>query len=77
MARKIFYVVVNGTQWGVRCEGGLVSSHLTQAAAIQAARGHALGWWKAGQPSQVLVQGADAKWRTEWTYGDDPLRHPG
>ena len=77
MARKIFYVVVNGQNWGVRSDGALISTHVTQALAMEAARQHAMGWWKAGRPSQVMVQGRDAKWRTEWTYGDDPVRYPG
>jgi hypothetical protein len=25
-----------------------------------------------GFDSQVLVQGRDGKWQTEWTYGKDP-----
>lgn len=71
--RKIIYVVTHGTQWKVKCEhcnGESITS--TQAEAIKEARKHVASF-QAGTLAQILVQGHDSKWRTEWTYGQDPF----
>lgn len=70
--RKRLFVSPDGGRWKVQWEGGSpVSSHDTQAVAIKAARATVRGL-SAGACSQILVQGADGRWRTEWTYGQDP-----
>jgi len=70
--RKRLFVSPDGGRWKVQWEGGSpVSSRDTQAGAIKAARATVRGL-PAGTCSQILVQGADGRWRTEWTYGQDP-----
>jgi hypothetical protein len=43
-----------------------------QKAAIKVAVETAHTSGKNGHDAQVLVQGTDSKFRTEWTYGNDP-----
>ncbi len=75
--RKRLFVSPDGTQWKVQWEGGnVVSRHNTQAEAIKAARA-VVRSLAAGACSQIMVQGTDGKWRTEWTYGQDPYPPPG
>jgi hypothetical protein len=70
--RKRLFVSPDGARWKVQWEGGNVDSHHnTQTAAISAARAIVRGL-PAGQCSQIMVQHPDGKWRTEWTYGQDP-----
>lgn len=75
MARTSYYVVNHSDGWAVKREGADRASGVfsTQEEAIQRARQLALD----NQPSQVIVQGRDGKFRTEWTYGDDPFPPPG
>lgn len=75
MARNKYYVTTrkNEAGWHVVFDGETLESFSTQADAIAYARKCAI----ANQPSQVLVMGTDGKWRTEWTYGDDPEDIPG
>ena len=74
MAGRVkLFVSPSGTQWKVQFEGGsLVSNHTTQEAAIKAARAKVASLPE-GACSQILVQGADGQFRTEWTYGKDPF----
>lgn len=68
MGRARYYVVKNGAKWKIIHEGK--DYHYdTQADAMKAAVDAA---HKAQGDSQVLVQGRDGKWQTEWTYGHDP-----
>lgn len=70
MARKVYHVVPDGTQWKVTLVGGsTVSTHSTKQAASDAAVATA----KANQPSQVVVHKSDGTIETEWTYGNDPF----
>jgi len=79
MARKYWDVVTSGNNWTVREEGaGLLGQfgvmHATQSAAIAEARRLAHDYHnRTGQPSGVKVQGADSRWREEWSYGNDPF----
>lgn len=71
---RIQYVVVNYQgRWYVNLNGQRHGPYATQADAISAARTAA----KQTPNSQVLVQGVNNQFRTEWTYGDDPVRYPG
>ena len=76
MPRVTYYVLSNGGAWKVRLNGN--DTHFrTQADAIAAARDAAKRTYANGQNSQVLIQGANGQWRTEWSYGDDPVSSPG
>ncbi|MCC2977969.1 DUF2188 domain-containing protein [Sphingomonas sp. PL-96] len=71
MARAIYYVLKSGTGWKVR-HSETDYEYPTQAAAMKAAVDAANSSGKKGHDAQVLVQGHDGKWQTEWTYGHDP-----
>lgn len=77
MARLQYFVVLHQDQWKIKFDGSHIGQYSTQKAAIRAAidKAHAAG--KAGHDAQVLVQGTDYKFRTEWTYGNDPYPPPG
>lgn len=68
MARKVYHVVPNGTNWQVKHNGSVLSSHYLKSAAIDEGRRIA----KANQPSQLVVHLANGQIETEYTYGDDP-----
>lgn len=70
--RKSIYVVTHGNQWKVKCEHCEEEIKNTQAEAIKLAKAHVAGL-PAGTLSQILIQGADSKFRAEWTYGEDPF----
>ncbi len=74
MARFHYYVVHHLGEWKINYLGHHFGPYGTgsQAEAIQEAikTAHKIG--SQGHDSQVLVQGADNQWRTEWTYGHDP-----
>lgn len=71
--RHSVYVVTHGSYWMVKCEHCTPTSTVTtQAEAIRHARAHVASQ-PAGTLSQILVQGQDGKFRTEWTYGQDPF----
>ena len=70
--RKTIYVVTFGSKWKIKCDhcNELVTD--TQAEAITAAKRHVSGL-PAGTLSQIIIQGRDSNFRTEWTYGRDPF----
>jgi hypothetical protein len=71
--REIVYVLSNGTQWKVQCNHcKRTQDTSTQAEAIRVAKQHVASL-AAGTLSQILVQGQNGQWRTEWTYGNDPF----
>ena len=76
MARQVIYVVTDGAKWKVKCDHCSGEIKDTQADAIKAAKKHVGGLPK-GTLSQILVQGRDREWVTEWTYGEDPFPPPG
>lgn len=69
MAREQYFVVLHGGQWKISWKGQHYGPYPTQQEAIRAAVDAA---HKAQSDSQVLVQGQDQRFRTEWTYGNDP-----
>jgi hypothetical protein len=71
MARTIYYVLKDGDQWKIRLNDKDFN-YSTQAAATKAAVDAAHKNGAKGFDSQVLIQGRDGKWQTEWTYGHDP-----
>jgi hypothetical protein len=69
------YVVVNEQgQWKIAFAGKHYGPYNTQANAIRAAVDAA---HRAKGDAQVLVQGQNGQFRTEWTYGHDPYPPPG
>jgi hypothetical protein len=70
MAGKNQYVVRNGDGWAVRGEGNsrLTQSFDTQREAIERGRDIARN-----QGAELRIQGADAKFREAWSYGNDPF----
>ncbi len=70
--RKVIYVVTSGSKWKVACEHCQGWVENTQAEAIKLAKRHVASLPE-GSLSQILIQGSDSKFRTEWTYGSDPF----
>jgi hypothetical protein len=68
MARKVYHVVPNGTNWQVKHNGQVFSNHILKSAAIESGRQVAI----ANQPSQLVIHKADGTIETEYTYGNDP-----
>lgn len=71
MARAQYVVVLKDGQWKIAHEGKHYD-YRTQEEAIRAAVNAAHKAGGMGFDAQVLVQGRDNKFRTEWTYGHDP-----
>lgn len=74
MARTQYVVGPNGAgAWKITYGGKTAGPYTTQRDAIKASveAAHKAG---ADNPdgAQVLVQGTDGRFRTEWTYGSDP-----
>ena len=76
MARAHYYVVRDGSGWKVQLDGKDYPFN-TQAEAMKAAVDATHSSGREGHDAQVLVQGRDGKWQTEWTYGHDPYPPPG
>lgn len=74
MSRVRYYVVRHDGQWKISFNGEHYGPYQSQRAAIRTAVDAA---HKATGDAQVLVQGADNQFRTEWTYGRDPYPPPG
>jgi hypothetical protein len=73
LARRVYRVVPNGTQWQVKHEGRVLSNHYTKQAAVDEGRRVA----KANAPSQLVIHKADGTIETEYTYEYDPYPPPG
>lgn len=69
MARKQYFVVLHQGEWKISFNQKHYGPYSTQRAAIKAAVDAA---HRAQGDAQVLIQGQDNKFRTEWTYGNDP-----
>lgn len=69
MARTQYVVVRDAGEWKIAFAGKHYGPYRTQENAIRAAIDAA---HKARGDAQVLVQGANNQFRTEWTYGNDP-----
>ena len=73
MTRKQYFVVFDQIGWNVRRAGDYISGpYPTQKDAIGKAIDMAHADGKAGHDAQVIVQGDNHAFRTEWTYGHDP-----
>lgn len=71
MSRAVYYVLSAGNRWKIR-HNDKDYFYNTQGAAIKAAVDAAHSTGNRGMDAQVLIQGQDGQWRTEWTYGHDP-----
>ena len=80
MSRIHYYVSPGGGllggQWQVTRDGTQVSYFGTQTAAAQDAGNRARIDHQAGHDAQVHIQRPDGRYRTEWTYGNDPRDTP-
>ena len=76
MARAPIRCCASRNQWKIKWNGQHYPYN-GQRDAIRAAVDAAHKAGKSGHDAQVLVQGADSKFRTEWTYGPDPYPPPG
>jgi hypothetical protein len=72
MAREQYFVVLHEREWKVKFDGQHYGPYRNQKDAIRAAVHAAHGSGENGYDAQVLVQGTDSRFRTEWTYGHDP-----
>jgi hypothetical protein len=77
MPRLQYFVVLHQDEWKIKFDGKHYGPYDTQRAAIRAAVDAAHDSGKNGHDAQALVQGRDNKFRTEWTYGNDPYPPPG
>jgi hypothetical protein len=77
MARAQYFVVLHNGEWKINFEQKHYGPYRTQADAIRAAVDAAHSSGAKGIDAQVLIQGRDNKFRTEWTYGNDPYPPPG
>jgi hypothetical protein len=69
MARKQYFVVPHSTNWQVKHEGSVLSTHVLKADAIDAGVKVA----KANEPSQLKIMRQDGTIEDERTYGNDPF----
>lgn len=72
MARAQYVVVSHQGQWKISYNGQHHGPYSTQKAAIRAAVDAAHKAGNLGHDAQVLIQGENNQFRTEWTYGHDP-----
>ena len=77
MARAQYFVVLSQGQWMISLNQKHYGPYATQGAAIRAAVDAAHTHGKNGHDAQVLIQGQNNQFRTEWTYGHDPYPPPG
>ena len=72
MSQTQFFVVEHESEWKVKLHGQHYVPYSSQEEAINAAVDAARHAHSQGHDAQVLVQGANNKFRTEWTYGNEP-----
>lgn len=72
MARARYFVVLHEGEWKIKFDEKHYGPYPTQRDAIRAAVDAAHESGKKGLDAQVLIQGENNQFRTEWTYGNDP-----
>jgi hypothetical protein len=70
--RAVYYVVFHAGQWKIKHRDKHHGPYSTQREAIRVAVDTAHKAGTMGFDAQVLVQGENNQFRTEWTYGHDP-----
>jgi hypothetical protein len=74
MSIEQFFVVHHNNEWKIKFNGEHSRPYHSQAEAIKDAVTRAKASTGGGKKAQVLVQGENYLFRTEWAYGKDP--HP-
>jgi 1,2-phenylacetyl-CoA epoxidase PaaB subunit len=78
MARIIYRVAPSGSNWTVKRDGILQSTHDNKQPAVDAGSAGARREWEVyKRPSQCVIHRADGTIEKEWTYGNDPYPPPG
>ncbi len=72
MANAQYMVVLRQGDWSISFNGSQYGPYKSQKEAIRAAITAAQGSGKKGAAAEVLLQGTNNKFLTEWTYGRDP-----
>lgn len=72
MSRAQYFVVLHEGQWKIKFEGKHYGPYNSQKDAIRVAVDSAHKAGQNGSDAQVLIQGQNNQFRTEWTYGHDP-----
>ncbi len=72
MARAQYFVVLHNDEWKIKHLDKHYGPYKSQREAIKTAVDRANKSGLAGEDAQVLIQGEDHLFRTEWTYGNDP-----
>jgi hypothetical protein len=70
--RDQYFVVLHEDRWKIKHNGTYMGAYETQREAMVEARTLAKKSHDTGRRSQVLVQGIDLQFQTEWSYGEDP-----
>lgn len=71
MARAQYFLVKNQSGWCVKLMGQQFGPYSSQEVALKAALAAARKAGEMGHEAEVIVQGADNKFRTEWTYSEE------
>lgn len=69
MAAEQYFIVLHNNEWKISFKEKHYGPYATQAEAIDAAIDAAYAMGEIGIDAEVLVEDADHKLRTEWTYG--------
>jgi hypothetical protein len=77
MAGAQYVVILQDDEWKISHSGARYGPYPTQETAIRVAVDAAHSSGLRGHDAQVLTQGEDDRFRTEWTYGHDPYPPPG
>jgi hypothetical protein len=71
MAAEQYFIVHDNNEWKISFKEKHYGPYATQQEAIEAAIDAAYAMGEIGIDAQVLVQDADHKVRTEWSYGQN------
>jgi hypothetical protein len=71
MAAEQYFIVLHNNEWNISFKEKHYGPYATQREAIEAAIDAAYAMGEIGIDAQVLVQDADHKLRTEWSYGQN------
>jgi hypothetical protein len=71
MAAEQYFIVQDNNEWKISFKDEHYGPYDTQQEAIEAAIDAAYAMGEIGIDAQVLVQDADQKLRTEWSYGQN------
>jgi hypothetical protein len=75
MTHNQYIVVFHDCEWKIEHDGELSARYRTQEEALLDALNAARRLDRKGQDAEVLTQGADLRFRTEWTNRLDAYEH--